>query len=184
MKMPKHKFDLTQLKPGNVLVAQEFWTSELFNRSVILILKHDEDGSAGIILNKSDVIADNIKTYSKNMKMGDAFDISNSGILCKLKNISRNDENLTGYYQEDEFSELRNIIDGNKDVNDARNYVVLTAWEPGQLEQQIVEGKWWIHEFNIQELYEVDPAELWRYKLLKSKNLYGLFSELPDPLLN
>jgi putative transcriptional regulator len=184
MKMPKHKFDLTQLKPGNVLVAQEFWNSELFNRSVILILKHDEDGSAGIILNKSDVIAENLKTYSKNIKMGGSFDISNSGILCKLKNISKNEENLTEIYHDEELSELRNIIDGQRDTDDPRNYVVLTAWEPGQLEQQIVEGKWWVNEFNIQELYEVDPSELWKYKLLKAKNLYGLFGEIPDPVMN
>ena len=178
--MPKHKFDLTQLKPGNVLVAQEFWTSELFNRSVILILKHDEEGSAGIILNKSDVIAENLKTYSRNMD--ESFDISESGILCKLKNISKNEENLTEIYRDEELSEFRNLMDNNAD--NAKNYVVLTAWEPGQLEQQIVEGKWWIHDFNIQELYEVDSSDLWKYKLLQSKNLYGLFNEIPDPILN
>jgi putative transcriptional regulator len=181
MNCSKNKLDLTKLQPGNVLVAQEFWTNELFNRSVILILKHDEDGSAGIILNKSDVIAENLKTYARNFKMGESFDISNTGIICKLKNISKNEESLTEIYPEESLSGLKDIIDGQ---HDARNYVVLTAWEPGQLEQQMVERKWWISEFNVQELYEVESADLWKYKLLQNKNLYGLFNEFPAPLFN
>jgi putative transcriptional regulator len=185
MNKPKNNFDLTHLRPGNVLIAQEFWTSELFNRSVILILKHDEEGSAGIILNKSDVIAENLRSYSRNIKMGEAFDL-NTGILCKLQNISKNEETLSDIYTNDpdeDISRLRKIIDGHKAGN-SRNFVVLTAWEPGQLEQQIVEHKWWIHDFNVQELYEVETSELWKHKLLKSKNLYGLFSDVPDPVLN
>ena len=48
---------ISMLKPGNVLVSQCFLDNELLDRSVILILEHDETGSTGVILNKSDYLS-------------------------------------------------------------------------------------------------------------------------------
>ena len=63
------------IKPGSVLIAQKIFGNELLDRSVILILEHDETGSTGVILNKSNFFSKSLSVLSnRDIGYGGSYD--------------------------------------------------------------------------------------------------------------
>ena len=48
----------------------------------------------------------------------------------------------------------------------------------------MTEEKWWVSELSHQELFLLNPDELWGDKLVEEEHVYGLMSPYPDPSLN
>jgi putative transcriptional regulator len=166
------------LKPGNVLIAQEFWGDELLHRSVVLLLEHDETGSTGIILNKSSIsLGETNSAQKENLLYGGTYDSHRVGFILQKEDHS----NRTIRISDEIYYCDKTPCSQNKYT---KAFAGLTVWKAGELEKEIEERKWWIDTFKINELYEAVNMDLWEYKLLMSGNLYGLFYDLPDPGIN
>jgi putative transcriptional regulator len=180
--MAKH-----EIKPGKVLIAQKFWENELLHRSVILILEHDETGSTGIILNKAKFIAQTVPFYnaSEALLYGGTFDSHRLGFIHQIKNLARTIKISDDiYYSENCLQLQKKISEGELNTRQVKAFMGFTVWNEGQLEKEMIEKKWWIDNFKMSELQEVESDKLWEYKLMKKGNLYGLFGSMNDPGLN
>ena len=171
------------VKPGNVLIAQQLWNNELLSRSVILILEHDETGTTGIILNKSTLVSESLSMLTnKKLHYGGTYDTHRVGFIHSIKDLSRAVQISDEVYFSENLAELEKHPAA--DPSRIKAFVGFTVWEAGQLEQELAERKWSVNDFRMEELQQVNDNELWGYKLLSSGNMYGLFFDIPDPLLS
>jgi putative transcriptional regulator len=176
-----------EIKAGKVLIAQKFWDNELYHRSVILILEHDENGTTGLILNKAKYMADIIPLFVpyKEEFLKEKLGEHKSGFMTNVRNFAKtikiSDEIL---YKERTFHLQKIISEENKNVSSVQLFMGLAVWGEGQLALELDAKNWWLDDFKVSELLEVDNKNLWEYKLLKSGCLYGLFGDVPDPSLN
>ena len=180
------KTDITQIKAGNVLIAQGFLGNELFHRSVVLVLEHNETGSMGIILNKSSAI---IRTLPATKNNDDViYDVRYDSCRINFFHQVRKLLNTMGLSGEihyhDNCIQLQIISSEKSSKKKVKIFMDFTVWASGQLQEEILEKRWWIDDFKLEELYDTGGKDLWEYKLLKLRNLYGLFFKMPDPNLN
>jgi putative transcriptional regulator len=174
------------IKTGSVLIAQKVWNDELFNRSVILILEHNENGSRGVILNKFNLISETMSLITnKKLQYGGSYDTDRVGFLHSIKNLPKAIKLSEGVYFSESYLEIEEAVSIDpSNLSKIRAFIGFTIWEKGELEKEITEKKWWINDFKLEDLYQVDGEELWGYKLLRAGNIYGLFYDVPDPCLN
>ena len=59
------------------------------------------------------------------------------------------------------------------------------GWAPGQLEEELAEGAWWVVEGSPLDLFSDDPRPLWPRVLRRQPPPLSLVSTYPpDPTLN
>jgi putative transcriptional regulator len=191
MKVYQHivKINEQEIKMGDVIIAQSFWDDEDLQRSVIIILQHDDKGSAGIIINRQSnlKIKDVIPDLNVNLDLfyGGPNGINKIGFLHSIDSLSQSFQVCEGLYWGGNIYQLQHLFHHEKlDPEQVRFYAGLIEWQPGQLNEEIAENKWWVSDITFQELLITDINELWQSKLIKEGNLYGLLHDIPDPSLN
>ena len=175
-----------EVRAGNILIAKPFWQEEIYKRSVILLIDVCPEGSTGLILNK----VSNLSVFDALPELMDKDPLFFGGPISK-KTISYihtnnnlpdsfylgNDLYWGGNYESLlEMSELGTI--SLKSFLFCAGFV---QWEPGQLQIEMAEDKWWVSEINSDELFHVPSENLWGEKLVEDNHVYGLFNLHPDP---
>ena len=60
-----------------------------------------------------------------------------------------------------------------------------SGWSPGQLDEEIVEGAWWVVPGSPDDLFSAEPRTMWRRVLRRQPPPLSLVSTLPeDPSQN
>ena len=137
---------MTSLK-GHFLIAPPVVADENFNRSLVLILQHDEEGAIGLITNRP--------TNSELDELWEAMTGSpfpGEGVLhvggpvegpvMVLHTRAEYSEQrvLSGVYVSSQKSNLVKLI--SKKVLPYRVFAGYAGWQPGQLEAEIKAGGW------------------------------------------
>lgn len=181
--------EVTCVKPGNVIISQAFWDDEDFNRSVILILQHNDRGTVGLILNRQsnvkviDVLPD--LDFNFDLFYGGSRGINKIGYLHDIEGLSHSIKISDGIYWGGNIYQLKHMITNEEiDPEHVKFFAGLVEWTPGELAEEIKNKQWWMDEFSIDELLYIENNALWAYKLINRENLYGLLFEVPDPCLN
>ncbi|MEP7167984.1 MAG: YqgE/AlgH family protein [Bacteroidota bacterium] len=178
-----------QVKPGTILIAQGFWNRSELQRSVVLILEHDEYGSTGVILNKlTDLnVARVLSGFNINAPLfyGGPASSDRMGFLHREKNISLTVKITDDLYWGGNIYQLKYLMEaGELKPSEIKFYAGLVNWAPGELFYEICTRNWWLGEITFKELMSIDSFNLWTSKLIKQENLYGLLHAVPDPVLN
>jgi putative transcriptional regulator len=59
------------------------------------------------------------------------------------------------------------------------------GWAPGQLDDELEEGAWWVLPGSPDDLFSADPRSMWRRVLRRQPYPLNLVSTFPlDPTLN
>jgi putative transcriptional regulator len=188
-----NKYNQEVPEKGDLLLSEPFLPDPNFERTVILLCEHNEEGSFGFVLNKqsnvrfSDVMED-AEQIDQDLYIGgpvqqdtlhfiheDSYDLEGGR---KVKNgiiWGGNFEQLlfhadTGLFNNDQF----------------RFFLGYSGWSPGQLEEELKQNSWIIFKNVSKELiFRTNPDELWRVVLKRMGGKYSLFSQYPvDPNMN
>ena len=160
------------LTNGTLLVASPELADPNFARSVILVLRHDDEGTIGVVLNRPTNLVPatifpelgaNIGGYEGNLFRGGpiaptrvlyivrglaAATVSGPEVLDKVF-LSIDDESLP---------DMVRLADG---TNDLRLYAGHAAWVPGQLQAEINAGGWELLPGSPELVFHADPGGLW-----------------------
>jgi putative transcriptional regulator len=166
--MPIHPI----LGTRSLLIATPQLQDPHFQKSVVLILEHDEEGTVGVVLNRrSKVPCEQIvdqfdlpwPSPQEKLLIGGPVDPRSLWILhadgwafehthlFEGVSVSRSEEALTG------------LCLGHE--KRTRIYVGYAGWGPGQLENEIAEGSWWVGEAQPSLIFDVDVQEAWESAL-------------------
>ncbi len=180
------------LNTGDLLISEPYLGDDNFERSVVLIGSHNEEGSLGFVMNKksgmllSDVVEE-LGTFDAPLYIGGPVEQDT------LHFIYRNELPLEGtiplmenLFWGGNFEHLKIILrNGNMNQQDIKFFLGYSGWSIGQLEKEMKEKVWIVHRLTSQTLFELDTEDMWRGILKNMGGQYKVLSNYPiDPRLN
>ena len=182
----------TKLEEGNILISDPFLRDPNFSRTVILIVKHNDEGSLGFVLNDKSKftiseVVDNFPDFETNISLGGPVGIESLFFIHTRNDIiSEGIEVINGLYWGGDFDELKNAISENKIQKEELIFFVgYSGWDKEQLDREVKEKSWIIADITTEEVMLQTGKYLWNSKLKKLGEKYKILSNFPaDPSLN
>ena len=183
-----------KIKPekGRLLISEPFLPDPNFERTVVLLCDHNEEGSFGFVLNKPSIL-------KVNEIMEDMTDLDNlvyvGGPVQQdtLHFIHRNAvldnavEIVNQIFWGGSFENLMLLCETNQITsNDIRFFLGYSGWGPGQLDTELDQESWIVCDYvTDQLLFDTGPEIMWRKALENMGGRYSMYSNYPvDPRLN
>ena len=185
----------TNQKPerGDLLISEPFLPDPNFERSVVYLCEHDENGSFGFVLNhQSEVqlqdVLEEIDSAAAPLFVGGPVERNTLHFLHRSKDLTEGAKEIkNGVLWGVNFEELLSRINMHTlDYNDIKFFVGYSGWSPGQLEEEIKANSWIIYKSaTAQQVFDVDSKDLWKHVLNELGGKYKVMSNYPsDPRLN
>ena len=186
---------MIELKPnkGILLIAEPTLTGDVsFNRSVVLLAEHNEEGSVGFILNKpldydiSDLVEEiNVPFQVFN---GGPVEQDNLYFIHKVPHLIDDSIEISdGIYWGGDFDKTIHLINARTITDkDIRFFLGYSGWSSLQLDQEL-DSKSWIVVKNLyeSEIIEKSSNSFWKEKMMELGGDYLLWSNAPEnPSLN
>lgn len=177
---------------GKLLVAHPLLNDGFFNRSVILVTSHSDEGSLGFLLNfKTPFKLRDVRTHivNGNFPIFEGGPVSKDQLffLHRLGNEIQDSVHIKdGIYFGGDFNELLFKIEhAMVKQEDVRFFVGYSGWGSDQLENEIKSGSWIVNENPVKDILELNYEDLWKIKLEEDKRSLGIFADIGfDPSLN
>lgn len=186
---------MISLKPkkGHLLVAEPSTIGDLsFNRSVVLLADHNDEGSVGFILNKplgysiNDLLPEiraNFKIYN-----GGPVEQDNLYFIHNIPHlIPGSIEISNGIYWGGDFDSTKDLInDGHIKKSNIRFFLGYSGWNAHQLEDELEENSWIISENSYSnKIIGKSSTSFWKEKIMELGGEYIIWSNAPEnPALN
>ncbi|MDQ7960105.1 YqgE/AlgH family protein [Flavobacterium lindanitolerans] len=182
-----------KLKKGILLIAEPSIIGDLsFNRSVILLADHNEEGSVGFILNKplEYTIQDLIPEINAKFKIynGGPVEQDNLYFIHNIPEMIPNSIEISnGIYWGGDFESTKALInEGKIKKNNIRFFLGYTGWDAQQLDREMQANSWIISK-NVYEnkIIGKSTTDFWKQKILELGGDYVIWSNAPEnPILN
>lgn len=178
---------------GDLLISEPFLPDPNFERSVILLCEHNENGSIGFVLNKpiefqlADVLEE-VNGFDKVLYRGGPVQEDTLHFIHRFGDSLEGSEEIgKGIYWGGNFEQLLSMINTRQlNPDDFLFFVGYSGWSHGQLEDELKEDSWIVHKHaSAYDVFDSSPASLWRKVLNNMGGKYRMFSNYPiDPRLN
>ncbi|MDX9704522.1 MAG: YqgE/AlgH family protein [Weeksellaceae bacterium] len=178
------------LSKGKILIARPTLYDEIFNRSVILLTDHNEEGSVGFILNKP--MDYSVTVFVSELESeavvygGGPVETENLYYLHNRPDLIANSEPIcNGLYWSGDYEDVRNAVNGGWiQENEIRFYLGYSGWAKDQLQLEVDENAWIIVNDRV-DIFKNWGNNLWRQQLKKlgGENLLWLNTPF-DPGMN
>lgn len=182
-----------KLQKGQLLIAEPSIIGDLsFNRSVILLADHNEEGSVGFILNKplKYTIQDLLPEIEANFKIynGGPVEQDNLYFIHNVPDLITNSIEISnGIFWGGNFELTKNLINqGLIKKKNIRFFLGYTGWDSEQLENEMQYNSWIL----TKNIYQKDilgksSVHFWKEKIIELGGEYLIWSNAPEnPILN
>lgn len=177
---------------GSILIAEPYLPDNNFTRSVILICEHNEEGTIGFVLNKplevtlNDVMNDS-ETPDWPLREGGPVGMDAIFFLHTFGNYIKESKKVVGnIYWGGDYEEIKVLLSSNTITEEeARIFVGYSGWAPGQLDEEIKMGSWFISDVNEDLLLKSSDKELWNKAVQNLNSKDKIWANAPkNPFLN
>ena len=177
-----------QIFKGHLLIAEPSIIGDLtFNRSVILLADHTQQGSVGFILNKplTFLIRDLVHDLNADFKIynGGPVEQDNLYFIHNVPELIKNSIEISnGIFWGGDFNLTRKLINsGSISSNNIRFFLGYTGWESHQLEKEININSWIAVENKYQnKIFEKGSTNFWKEKIEELGGEYLIWSNAPE----
>jgi putative transcriptional regulator len=179
---------------GKLLVATPRTGGKVFRRSVVLVLQHDAEGAQGVVLNHplnapvSAVLPSwqNYVTDPPNVFQGGPVALDSALGLVTVPGDGKDPMGVRLLFGGLGLADLDVPPDVVMPaVAGLRIFAGYAGWSPGQLEQEIRDGGWYVVESEARDAFTPEPESLWSTVLRRQRGNLALVASLPeDPTLN
>lgn len=177
---------------GQLLVATPLLGDPNFDRTVVLMLEHNDEGALGVVLNRpsdlpvGDILPDWAALASAPGEVFHGGPVSTDSALALVRTSGaavigvRQLPHEVGVVDLDTPTQL--VQDA---VTEMRVFAGYAGWGAGQLEGEIDEGAWFVVDTLPDDAFTSDPDTLWRRVLRRQPHPLSLVASFPrDPALN
>ena len=179
---------------GQLLVATPVLRDPNFERTVVLLVAHENGGAIGVVLNRAtevpvrEVLGSWGGVATEPSVVFEGGPVQPEAAIC-LARVRTATTELRG------FSRVQGTL-GTVDLTndpdimreqllDVRVFAGYAGWAPGQLEEEMAEPAWIVVRAEPDDVFAPDPDELWRTVLYRKGGKYSLIATMPyDPSLN
>lgn len=177
---------------GRLLVATPQVAGDVFRRTVILVLHHDDDGAQGVILNKpldADIDAvlpgwQDVATDPPTVFQGGPVELDSA---IGLVTVPGDDAEPMGVRML--FGGL-GLVDLDAppvlvapEIAGMRIFAGYAGWGAGQLEGEVRRGDWYVVESEARDPFSPRPDLLWVQVLRRQRGNLAFVSLYPDDVL-
>lgn len=186
-------FDKMIPEKGDLMISEPFLPDPNFERTVILVCEHNEQGSFGFVLNKPSLlklqdVMEDIDGFDALIYIGGPVQQDTLHFLHRIGDRLEGGEPINNEVQwGGNFEQLRILIQqGQVDEKDVVFFLGYSGWGEGQLMSEINEKSWIVHKsVKSDQVFDKDPNSLWRDVLKEMGGKYKMISNYPtDPRLN
>ena len=182
----------TKPKKGDLLIAEPAIIGDMsFNRSIVLLADHNQEGSIGFILNKplSYTINDLVPEVEATFKVynGGPVEQDNLYFIHSIPQLIPDSIEISlGIFWGGDFSKVAELITNHKiKEKDIRFFLGYSGWSEAQLNIGLNERSWIVIENNFSNLFTINSDEFWKNQLLEIGGEYQIWANAPeDPALN
>ena len=183
---------IKNIKNGAILVARPSLSLDIFNRSVILIVDHTDEGTVGFILNKSTSLPLNIvvSNFKQNFLVYEGGPVENGNVyyLHSRPDLIQNSIHVANnIYWSGDFEDVMKALDENLITeNEIKFFIGYTGWGKNQLQNEIENlNEWEILYDTKVEVFNPQDHTLWKslMKKIGGENLIWLNTP-NDPSMN
>ena len=176
------------IKKGKILIAEPSIIGDIsFNRSIILLADHNNEGSIGFILNKplDYCLGDLIPEIESNLPIynGGPVQQDNLYFIHKVAElIPESIEISEGLFCSGNFEQVSKLVAEEKiNENDIRFFLGYSGWEANQLNSEL-KGNTWILSENTHRnnIIKVVDTAFWKNKMLALGGEYSIWSNAPE----
>jgi len=177
----------SHLTQGTLLIANPDINSF---RSVILLCEHHEEGSFGLLINKPLTIKVPEEIIDIHQCPNPHIELRNGGPSQPHQMIFLHSSTTLREQAAKICEDL--YLSGDlpflqQAINDPNGpYIHLFfgchSWGPGELEQEFLEGKWFLYPATSSHLFQIPPEKLWRSLLKEMGGKYASLSTIPEDL--
>ncbi len=180
-------------KKGKLLIAEPALTGDVsFNRSVVLLAEHNEEGSVGFILNKPleydicDLITEIVVPFK--VYNGGPVEQDNLYFIHKVPHLIEGSIEISdGIYWGGDFEKTISLIN-NLTITEAdiRFFLGYSGWDSLQLDQELSSKSWVVVKNEYEsDIIEKSSSAFWKEKMLELGGDYLIWSNAPEnPTLN
>ncbi len=179
-----------KLKKGSLLIAEPSLIGDLsFNRSVILLADHNEQGSVGFIINKplkysiNDLVPEiraKFKIYN-----GGPVEQDNLYFIHNIPDLIPNSVEISnGIYWGGEFEATKELINcGKINKNNIRFFLGYTGWDSHQLQTELDANSWIVMKNSYADkIIGKSTAHFWKKQIGELGGDYLIWANAPENL--
>jgi len=162
-----------------LLLAMPQMTDPNFNRSVVLLCRHDEEGALGFVLNRpmdidvADLLEGDFPVLSSpslTAWQGGPVSPERGWLICRERpNQSEEDpeeflEVCRGIYMSSSQTHLRNVLEQDPEEGGPQHSRLLlgyAGWGPGQLDAELIASAWLQIPVDENLIFETEATEVW-----------------------
>lgn len=175
-------------KPGVFLVADEALLDPNFQKTVVLIVRQDEMGTLGVIINRptdiplSDVFPDigELKNLDYPLFIGGPVGFNLFSMLVRTKNgkdVEEAESVFENVFFSMDMATLNSLLRQKAGDYSLRGFAGHSGWAPGQLENELDRGDWMVVKADPLTVFEKKSELIWG-QLVAKKSQKWVFSPL------
>jgi len=176
---------------GQLLIASATLLDPNFQRTVVLVAEHSDEGAMGVVLNRPSpvVAADAVPILAGLLGDGDLVHVGGPvqpGAVVALAEYEEPELAVAlafgdvGFLSADADTEA--LADTLRRV---RVYAGYAGWSPGQLEAELEEEAWIVEPAAADDVFTGDADGLWPAVLTRKGGQFALLARMPlDPSVN
>ena len=179
------KYDLAT---GKLLIAEPFMQDPHFKRSVVLVCDHHQEGTFGLILNKSlkinitELIHD-FPAFESEVFYGGPVHKQSITFLHDVGHLLQDSiEVARGIYLGGDYEQLKFLIDTKMiHPHNIRFFLGCSGWGGGQLEDEMELSSWMVGAVDANYIFNGKRgADLWQQVLQHKGDRYSIIAEIPE----
>jgi len=184
---------MIEIKPsqGRLLIAEPFLGDPNFERSVILLCVHNEQGTLGFVLNQP--VEANLADIWKEayvdfpVFLGGPVEKNTLHFIHRLGDKIEGAEDIgNGLFWGGDYEQVRTLLNlGKVSENDIRFFAGYSGWASGQLANEIKHNSWILSETDASFIFDTPSKEFWRSVLKRMGGENKAKANYPiDPRMN
>jgi len=156
---------------GSLLIANPVLPDPNFSRTVILLCDHDDQGSFGLVINRSTQLKapdlflniNILKSYNEKIYLGGPVSQSMVFFLCRSPSAAgKLDEVCSGVYLGSNLETLESLYSSLENPEqDIRFYLGYSGWSGGQLAEEMEQNSWLVQRANEQFIFLDSESLIW-----------------------
>ncbi len=171
------------LAVGRLLVTPRDAADPHFAESVILLVHYDATSAVGLMINRRTTIALSRALHSLKgaAQRSDAIyvggPVETDTAMALLRSRSKPDAGvavLKDTYLSPSQKALEGVLSGGASANDLRVYVGYSGWGPGQLDNEVRLGAWYIMDGNTALVFDPNPDAVWNRLIARTESNVAL----------
>jgi putative transcriptional regulator len=174
---------------GQLLIAGPGLVDPNFQRAVVLIVEHTDEGAFGLVLNRPSetTVSEAVDELDRYVDGDDTLyiggPVSQSALIVLAEFEDAQDAALVAFEDVGVLGEH----DGGAlpGTHRGRAFAGHAGWGPGQLDSELSQGDWILEPANREDAFSERPLVLWESVLTRKGGSYALVARMPaDPSMN